>query len=41
MVTPAVCMRAMFGTMWNSGTLPPCTVTVLTPVTRFSGGFNS
>ena len=30
-----------FGTMWNSGTWPPCTVTVLTPSTRLSGGFRS
>ena len=30
-VTPAVCSRARLGTMWNSGTWPPCTSTVLTP----------
>ena len=41
MVTPAACSRARLGTTWNSGTWPPCTVTVLTPATRFSGGFRS
>ena len=33
--------RARLGTMWNSGTWPPWTMTVLTPSTRLSGGLRS
>ena len=38
---PEFCRRARLGMMWYSGTWPPCTVTVETPETRFSGGLRS